>query len=45
MRSAHQLKRRLDVPPSFGLFPLALLFQGASLLSGLDNGFVAAGLE
>jgi hypothetical protein len=44
-RSAHQLKRRFDVPPSFSLFALALLFQGASLLSGLDNGFVAAGLQ
>ena len=45
VRSTHQLKRRLDLPPSLGLFALAPLFQGASLLSGLDNGFVAVGIE
>src|SRR6516165_6557770 len=41
VRPAHQLEGRLDVPPSFGVFAFALLFQGTSLLSGLGNGLVA----
>jgi len=45
VRSTHQLERGLDLPPGFSLFALTLLFQGASLLSGLDNGFVAPGLK
>src|SRR5262249_56964805 len=36
-----QLEGRLDVPPSFGVFAFALLFQGTSLLRGLGNGLVA----
>src|SRR6516164_9705763 len=31
VRPAHQLEGRLDVPPSFGVFAFALLFQGTSL--------------
>src|SRR5262245_3828828 len=41
MRPAHQLEGRFDVPPSFGVFAFALLFQGTSLLRGLGNGLVA----
>jgi hypothetical protein len=41
VRPAHQLQGRLDVPPGFGLFALALLFEGTSLLRGLGNGLVA----
>src|SRR5499433_2407107 len=41
VRPAHQLEGRFDVPPTFGVFAFALLFQGTSLLSGLGNGLVA----
>src|SRR5499433_141330 len=41
VRPAHQLEGRFDVPPSFGVFAFALLFQGTSLLRGLGNGLVA----
>jgi len=41
IRPAHQLEGRFDVPPSFGLFAFALLFQGTSLLGGLGDGLVA----
>src|SRR5262245_40004325 len=37
VRPAHQLEGRFDVPPSFGVFAFALLFQGTSLLRGLGN--------
>src|SRR5512132_141044 len=45
VRATHQLQRRFDLPPSLGLFALALLFQGGGLLRGLDNGPVAVGVE
>src|SRR5206468_22313 len=41
VRPAHQLQGRFDVPPNLGLLVIALIFEGASLLSGLDNGLVA----
>jgi len=41
VRTAHQLERRFDMPPSFGLLVFTLLFVGTSLLSGLNNCFVA----
>src|SRR6516164_5911744 len=41
VRPAHQLEGRFDVPPSFGVFAFALLFQGTSLLRGLGNRLVA----
>jgi hypothetical protein len=43
--AAHQLQRRFNVPPSLGLFGLALLFQCASLLSGLDDGLIAVSIQ
>src|SRR5919108_34123 len=45
VRPAHQLQGRFDVPPSFGVFAFALLFQRTSLLSGLGNGLVAVCLQ
>src|SRR6516225_12033118 len=42
---AHQLEGRFDVPPRFGVFAFALLFQGPSLLRGLGNGLVAMCLQ
>src|SRR5260370_32752044 len=41
VRAAHQLQGGFDVPPNLGLLVIALIFQGTSLLSGLDNGLVA----
>ena len=40
MRPTQQFQSRFDVPPSFGLFAFALLFEGTRLLSGLGNGRV-----
>jgi hypothetical protein len=37
VRAAHQLQHCFDVPPSFGFLVPAFLFEGTSLLRGLDN--------
>src|SRR5262245_11699127 len=45
VRPAHQLERRFDVPPSFGLFACALLFVVTSFLRSLGNGLLAMCLQ
>src|SRR5262245_40111231 len=45
VRPAHQFEGRLDVPPGFGFFVLALLFQHTRFLRGLGHGLVAVCLQ
>jgi hypothetical protein len=45
VRATHQLQGCFHVSPGFGLLRLALLFAGASLLSGLDNCLLPMGLK
>src|SRR5262245_38047352 len=45
VRPAHQFQGRLDMPPGFGFFVLALLFKSTRLLRGLGHGLVAVCLQ
>src|SRR5215472_10070629 len=40
VRTAHQLERRLDVPPGLGLFIVALRFEAGRLLRGFGDRLV-----